>query len=388
LKRSENNDAMDSRLATTYFDWHATAPVHPAAVAAVARVEAEAWGNPSSLHRHGVRAALELERARAQVAALLGVAEARVVWTSGATESAHAAAQAAAGWAPGTVALLGQGEHAAVVGAVEAAFGAGKVEPLALDGAGRVAGAAVAERLAAGGVGLVAVQAASSESGAHQPWRAVAALTRRMGVPLLVDATAWIGREDAAGLGEAELVFFAGHKFGAPRGMGVLVVPEDRSVGWFRGGGQQAGRRGGTENVAGAVALAAVLEAVASGRAEWAATQRRARDDFEAALRAAWPACQFLAAGADRLPNCSFAVMPWGEQERWVLRLDRLGYAVGTGSACATGKHASSPLAAAAGLSPEESRRLVRFTSGWATPAHAWAELAVAVIGAGEHLRD
>ena len=369
-----------------YFDYHATAPEHPVAAAAVARVAAEAWGNPASLHRWGAAAARELAAARVSVAEVLGVAPERIVWVSGATEAAHAAASSAAGWAPGAVALVGAGEHAAVLGAVATAFGE-RVELLPLDPAGRVAAKDLADPLAAGGVGLVALSAAHSESGVHQPWREAVAAAAAAGVPSLVDATAWLGRESPGGLAAADFVFFGGHKLGAPRGVGVLVTPADRSVEWLSGGGQEGGRRGGTENVAGAAALAAVLVDLEAQRPAWAAAQAVARDAFEHDLATAWPDLQVVGGGVTRLPNTSYLALPWAGQERWVLRLDRRGFAVGTGAACATGRPELSPLAHAVGLAPEQARRLVRCTSGWGTPLTAWADLAAAVLEVGAELQ-
>lgn len=362
--------------------------MHPVAVEAVARVEADAWGNPASLHRVGVRAARALTEAGERAAVALRVPPGRVVWVSGSTEAAHAAAHAAAGWCRGGRALLGGGEHPAVRGALEAAFGRERVVTMGLDRHGRVDPGQAGDLISGGGVGLVAIQAASPESGVLQPWREVAALARSRGVPVVVDATSWIGRMDSEGLAEADFVFCGGHKLGAPRGVGVLLVPEDRSVHWLAGGGQQGGRRGGTENVAGAVAMAAVLGHWEGIRPVWAKAQEAARDRFESVLAAAWPEFRVLGAGVARLPQTAFALMPWGEQERWVLQLDRLGFAVGTGTACATGRGGSSPIAAAAGLEPEEARRLVRFTGGWGTPSEAWDELAQAVLAVGSRLRE
>lgn len=225
--------------------------------------------------------------------------------------------------------------------------------------------------------GVVGMMAANNETGVLQPWREALALCRVRGVPFFCDAAQWIGKLPAAGLGDCDFVSGCAHKFGGPQGVGFLKVP-----GKFRplivGGLQEEGRRAGTENVAGVLSMIAALEERVAALTPEAVAERVAmRTDFEADLRRILPGAEIVGAGADRLWNTVSAIMPERAdcRQRWVVKLDKLGFAVSTGSACASGKEQTSHVLAAMGVSAEAASRVLRFSSGWTTRPGDWQKL-------------
>jgi cysteine desulfurase len=166
-------------------------------------------------------------------------------------------------------------------------------------------------------------------------------------------------------------------------------VPRGKFSPLIHGGGQEHARRAGTENVAGVLAMVAILEAresLLNGNAE---RERLAwRDRFEKQLVEKLPGARIVGSGADRLWNTVSALMPPGEcRARWVVKLDKLGFAVSTGSACASGREEPSHVLAAMGFAPEESDRVLRFSSGWETTEADWNALLEALVQADKSLR-
>lgn len=376
-----------------YLDHNATSPLLPVARAAWLEATEQFPGNPSSQHRLGARADRALEEARQRLATLLGCAAPDLVWTSGATESCnavlhHAAAAAGSGAARVGVSAL---EHPAVRESAAWAFG-GRVDviPARRDGAADLDW--LSDYLGRVRPALVALMAANNETGVLQPWREAQALCAARDVPFFCDATQWCGRLPAAGLGRCDFLAGSAHKFGGPRGLGFLKVPAGAFTPWQVGGKQEAQRRAGTENVPAAVAAVAALawceEQLAAGGAA-ARTAVRAR--FERELAAALPgvringAAEVGGAGPERLWNTVSVIVPEPAgaadcRVRWVVKLDKAGFAVSTGSACASGSEAPSPVLTAMGLTAAEAARALRFSSGWLTPEGAWDELAAALV--------
>ena len=365
-----------------YFDHNATAPLSAAARAAWVEAQERFPGNPSSLHRAGQRAEAALEAARAAVAAHLGCAEAGLIWTSGATESAsavftHLALQAA----PGAEVWVSAVAHPCVLEAAKRAF-AGRVRRLPVSPDGLLEpGTLKAALEAASSTGLpagVAVLAASNETGVLQPWPALQALCRDARVPFVCDATQWIGRLPAGGLGGCDFLFGSAHKCGGPVGTGFLSVGRSphRLHPLLCGGPQEDGRRAGTQNVAGAAAFAAALAACAAyfpqvpERLEW-------RDRFGAELLLRLPGTRILSAGASRLWNTvSFLPPAFPDcRQRWVVRLDAAGVAASSGSACASGREKPSHVLEAMGVSAAESDRVLRLSAGWDTTPSDWEQV-------------
>jgi cysteine desulfurase len=357
------------------------APGAPAAREAWLRAQDEAWQNPSGLYSGGARVKVRLDSAREQLAPFLGCAAERVVFTSGATEGANAVcAHLARTLPPGTLAAVNRTEHPCVLEAAKFFLGE-RVVWLEVDRRGAVSIEQV-ERLlnASRGIGALVVMAANNETGVLQPWRELARLCRRRGVVFFCDATQWLGKLPAAGLGEADWVIGAAHKFGGPKGVGFLVAAEGaRDFHAQHGGAQERGRRAGTENFPGVAALVAAFVEAETKKVLFERERLRWREAFERAATAALPGLRVAGAGTERLWNTVSLLLPHGENTRWVIRLDKRGFQVSTGSACATAKEGPSHVLAAMGYSPEEARRVVRASAGWDTTESDWQKLAQAL---------
>jgi cysteine desulfurase len=213
--------------------------------------------------------------------------------------------------------------------------------------------------------------AANNETGVLQPWLETLMLCREAGVPFLCDGAQWIGKLPSEELGACDFVAGCAHKFGGPQGIGFLKAPAGLRP-LIVGGPQEEGRRAGTENVAGALALVAALEA----RAQPAGERLRWRDEFIERLLAVIPGARVLGVESERLWNTVSVLLPSPDcRVRWVVKLDKAGVAASTGSACASGKEKPSHVLAAMGLTDEEAGRVVRFSSGWETTETGWREL-------------
>ena len=228
---------------------------------------------------------------------------------------------------------------------------------------------------------VVGLMAANNETGVLQPWREALQLCRKHEVPFACDAAQWIGKERSAGLGDCDFVTGCAHKFGGPVGVGFIKVPRG-----FRallvGGGQEDGRRAGTENVAGVLAMTAAWELREQQLARGEETIRSGwRDNFVSDIEAALPEARVVSARAKRLWNTAAILMPELAdcRRRWVVYLDKQGFAVSTGSACASGREKASHVLGAMGYSPSDAGRMVRFSAGWETTQDEWARLAAAV---------
>ncbi len=344
-----------------YLDHNATAPLRPAARAAMLAA-LDDFGNPSSVHGFGRRARHIVEQARAAVAALAGVAPDRVIFTSGATE-ANATALAEAG---GRGVLVSAIEHDSVTAAVPGATA------IPVTAAGVLDLAALDRLLATGPApALVAVMAANNETGVIQPVAEAASLARRHGARLHCDAVQAAGRLPVtlAGLGAATLSLSA-HKLGGPAGVGALVLGEGVEVApLIRGGGQERRRRAGTENVAGIAGFGA---AAAAAAAEGIADQDRLaalRDGLERRIRLLCPDAEIFGAGADRLANTSCLTMPGVPAETQVIAFDLAGIAVSAGAACSSGKVAASRVLTAMGVAGDRAGTAIRVSLGAGTTA-------------------
>lgn len=359
-----------------YFDHNATSPLCGPARQAWLEAHERFPGNPSSPHRLGARAEAALEEARARLAGRLGCAPGDVVWTSGATESANAVFHHAAQAMEGEV-WVSSLEHPCVLEAARRHFpGRHRLIPAARSG--RINLDWLNSELRRARPALVALMAANNETGVLQPWREAGAMCRERGVAFLCDAAQWLGRMPADGLGALDFVTGCAHKFGGPQGVGFLKV-SGRFHGQLVGGPQECGRRAGTENLAGVLALVAALEVRegALGCGTHVELEKR-RAAFEKELLGSVPGLEVIGAGSERLWNTVSVVMPELAdcRRRWVVRLDRLGFAVSTGSACASGKEEPSHVLGAMGYSAAEAGRALRFSAGWETSDEDWQALA------------
>lgn len=235
---------------------------------------------------------------------------------------------------------------------------------------------------------LVAMMAANNETGVLQPWKEAAALCQAAGVPMLCDAAQWLGKLPAKDLGQCTFVTGCAHKFGGPPGVGFIKANVPLRP-LLLGGPQEEGQRAGTENVAGVLAMMAALRSREQSLAAGHAADRNAmRNTFADELTRNLPEIRIIGAETERLWNTVAALMPQVDcRQRWVVKLDKLGVAVSTGSACASGKEKPSYVLSAMGVSPEEAARVLRFSSGWETTEEDWKKLLGALLRAAAELR-
>jgi cysteine desulfurase len=377
---SPSGTRPDKVGAVIYFDHNATSPL-----CGVAR---DAWlnaierypANPASPHRLGTRADAALESARMSAADLLKCSPLDIVWTSGATEANNALFHHASLDGTGAVWVSGI-EHPSIIESAQQ-FCGGRTGLIPVNAEGVVEVDWIAERIHKERPAAVALMAANNETGVLQPWREVMEICRAAGVMFACDAAQWIGKMPAAGLGECDFVAGCAHKFGGPVGVGFMKVPP-RFRGLLAGGGQEDGRRAGTQNVAGTLSMIAAWQRreqqIAAGESR---VREKWRDKFIEQLQHELPEFEVLGTKAPRLWNTVAALMPQMEdcRRRWVVRLDKAGFAVSTGSACASGKEKTSHVLAAMNVDAGNSDRMLRFSGGWETTRDEWEALAEAVL--------
>ncbi len=349
-----------------YLDANATEPLRPEARRAA--IEAlDLAGNPSSVHAAGRAARRALEDAREALAARFGVGPGEVVLTAGGTE---ANALAVAGLGRGRRVLVGATEHAAVLAA--AGPGAASV-PVRPDGTADLdaLAALLAALLAAEGgpPALVCLMAANNETGVLHPLAEAAALCRARGALLHVDAVQAAGRV-ALDPALADSVALSGHKLGGPAGAGALLLrPGLHLPALVAGGGQERGRRGGTEPLP---AIAGLAAAAGAATPEAAARLAALRDRLEAGVLAAAPEAAIVGADAPRrLPNTSCILLPGVPAEAQVIALDLAGVRISAGAACSSGKVARSHVLAAMGLGASAAGCAIRASLPWNAPEDA-----------------
>jgi cysteine desulfurase len=354
----------------SYLDWNATAPMRPEAQRAMLTALALP-GNPSSVHAEGRAARNVVERAREQVAQLVGGRAANVIFTSGGTEAnalaLTPAIETAAQKSPREKLLMSAIEHPSV--RAGGRFPPAAIEYLPADREGRVDLTALADAVAKTSRPLVCLMLANNETGVVQPVAEAAEIVHAAGGLLHVDAVQAAGRIacDISKLG-ADLLTLSAHKIGGPKGVGALVRGRDDihfPEPLIRGGGQERGARAGTENVAGIAAFGAA--AAAAQIASEGAHMLALRNLLEEGLRAADPQTVIFGAASERLPNTTLFAVEGVKAETAIIALDLEGVAVSSGAACSSGKVQPSHVLTAMGVSPPLIRAAVRVSLGWTT---------------------
>lgn len=340
-----------------YCDYNAGAPVRAEAAVAMARALAQA-GNPSSVHGAGRRARALIEDAREKLATALGASAENVVFTSGATEALQLAMSAA----NAASLIVSAVEHDAVWEHASRALKGGSVVPV--DGDGVVDLNALEHLLeAAAQPALIVVQGANNETGVLQPIAKVAALAREHGALLLVDGAQAFGRV-AIDIGDLDATYLvvSSHKIGGPPGVGALVLAPGAPFQINRfGGGQERGRRPGTENMPAIVGFAVAAEWALRDLAEESKRLAALRDRFEAGLP---NDAVVFGAAASRLSNTSNFALPGVSAETAVIAMDLEGVAVSSGAACSSGKVRASRVLSAMGVAPELAKAALRVSFG------------------------
>ncbi|MDO8325444.1 MAG: aminotransferase class V-fold PLP-dependent enzyme [Cypionkella sp.] len=320
-------------MSRVYLDWNATTPLRPEARAAMIAAM-EVVGNPSSVHAEGRVAKALMERSRGKIAAALGAEGADIVFTSGATEAAALACA-------GRGLVCADVEHEAVAAWCEAS--------LPVDAAGRVAVRDPAR---------TALQLANSETGVVQDLPAglaVSDLTQGFGkLPLAFN---WLG---------CDMGLVSAHKLGGPKGIGALVLRRGLDVAsQLKGGGQEMGRRAGTENLIGIAGFAAAAEAAARDLADgvWERVAE-IRNILDSALSAMGFETISVGNSVRRLPNTLNLIAPGWKGETQVMAMDLAGFAVSAGSACSSGKVRASRVLKAMGFDEVLAGQAIRISLG------------------------
>ena len=368
-----------------YLDWNAPTPLRPEAKAAMAA----AWelsGNPSSVHTEGRQARRLVEDARGAVAAAIGARPHDLVFCSGGTE-ANALALT-----PGLRRGTGHQVQRLLVSAIEHAsvLSGGRFPPAAIrtirvTASGLIDLDDLRALLRDGPPALVSVMLANNETGAIQPVAEVAPIVHEAGGLLHVDAIQAFGKIpfDTKSMG-ADLVTLSAHKIGGPKGAGAVVLAEDLQglEPLLRGGGQELGRRAGTENVTGISAFGAATKAAMAALEADAGRLQVLKGRLEDGLKQT-PGMIVFSEATPRLPNTTLFTVPGLKAETAVIGFDLAGIAVSSGSACSSGKVQPSHVLGAMGQGRELAQGAVRLSLGWSTSQtdieltlKAWRKLA------------
>ena len=363
--------------ASAYLDHNATSPLRPAAFDVM--VEAlRAGGNPSSVHRTGRKARAFIDKARREIASLVGARPAEIIFTSGGTEANNLGLSGASR----RRVLVSAIEHDSVRRAVPQA------EVLPVDGEGVVDLAALEAALAASAEpALVSVMLANNETGVLQPIAEVVRLARSVGALVHCDAVQGTGKipVDLRDLG-VDYLSLSAHKLGGPTGAGALVVRSGAHLSPDRlGGGQESNRRAGTENVAGIAGFGA-----AAAEASSYLDVTGLRDRLELALVQIAPEMKIFGSKTPRVGNTACISMPGVPAETQVMAFDLAGVCISAGAACSSGKVQRSPVLAAMGVPAADAACAIRISLGWNTESAdidcliaAWQDLYIRVRGSG-----
>jgi cysteine desulfurase len=350
-----------------YLDFNATAPLGDHVRAALTQLISDpghlgTLGNPSSVHAEGRRARDRIERARGQIAHLLGRPREQVVFTSGGTEGnalgvLGLAAVAEQRGLPHVVAAAAI-DHPSLVGAVAALVGRGwRLQPIRVSGDGALEAASLA------GVGLVAIAQVNHELGTLADPRIIPA-ARQAGALVHVDAVQAAGKCALAAV-DADALVISAHKLGGPQGVGALAIAHDDGLPVVDAGHQERGRRSGTENTLGIVGFGAAAEH--ADAAAWPAVAALGAR-LEAGL-VAMAGVRIHGAGTPRIGGTINAGFAGARGESIVIALDLAGIAASTGAACTSGSIQPSPVLLGLGLPPDKAREAVRFSLGRTTTA-------------------
>ena len=368
-----------------YLDHAATTPLRPEVRAAMEPyLSADGFGNPSSLHADGQRAKRALDAARDTLACALGAQFSEITFTSGGTEADNAAlvgVMLARG--RGSHLITTQIEHEAVIETARFLEKLGfSVTYLPVDEQGRVAPRSVADALT-DRTALVSVMHANNEVGTVQPLREIADLVHAHGAYLHTDAVQTFSQlpVNVHDLG-ADLLSVSAHKIYGPKGVGALYVRSGIPIEpLLHGGGQERGRRAGTENVPAIAGFGEAVRLLLPEREAVAARLTLLRDTFLAALRQRIPSMVLNGHPAERLPNNINLSFPGLDAETLLLTLDRAGISASSGSACTSGSIEPSHVLTAMGLPDDRVNSAIRLTLGRDT-TRAEVDRAVDILAA------
>ncbi len=359
-------------MAEIYLDHAATAPLRPEARDAMVKALDEIGGNPSGSHAVARMAKNALEESRERAAELLGADRPdEIVFTGGGTESDNLAIIGSVRASAGRAVVTSTIEHKAVLEAAKHLHAMGSAwSTVGCDRDGVVMPTTCAD-VVGGNEATVSVMAANNETGALQPVAEIAGSVRgsQPGVVVHTDAVqAFVGGEVTVASTRADLITLSAHKFGGPKGVGLLYVrPGTPLEPLVHGGGQEAGRRSGTANVPGIVGMVEAMAATVSDRDRFRDDVGVERDRFEAVLADRLPKAAITAREVPRMPHFSHVRFPEIRAETLLIRLDRIGVRAAAGSACQSGAIEPSHVLTAMGMAPAAAAECVRFSFGWAS---------------------
>jgi cysteine desulfurase len=355
----------------TYLDNAATTPVRPEVLEAMLPyLGKEAFGNPSSAHRFGRAARAGIEEAKRAVAEALGAEPNQVVFTSGGTEADNlavvGAALASKSHGGAFRVAVSASEHKAILAAAHAVTHLGGEEVILPVTASGLVEPAALDKAIAQGVAAVSVMWVNNEVGTVQPVRQLADRCCEAGVLFHSDAVQAFGKVPVS-LRDVNctLLTISGHKIGAPKGIGALIVRDRKAVeAIIHGGGQQFGIRPGTENVPGIVGLGVAARLAAEEQPSLAARLQELRDELERRLLAIVPDAVINGWQSERAPHISSVSIPGTDSEALLMHLDLAGIACSSGSACSTGAVEPSHVLTAMGVPRELGVSALRFSFG------------------------
>jgi cysteine desulfurase NifS len=367
-----------------YLDYNATTPIHPAVADAILPFLREHFGNPSSTHWYGRQTRKAVDKARAQVAALLRCEPDEIIFTSGGSESDNLAI---AGYAMrhrarGNHLITSQIEHPAVLETCRRLEEQGfEVSYLPVDDWGRVSVQELSRQLRPTTI-LISIMQANNEVGTIQPVADIAAVAHERGIALHCDAAQAAGKlpVEAPALG-ADLIALAGHKFYAPKGVGALYVKRGIELQpLILGAGHERGRRAGTENVLEIVGLGQACEVVGSEMPARAPEMKRRRDRLEQLLRSQLPGIRINGHPDQRLPNTLSVSFPGIPANALIAELEDV--ACSPGAACHSDKVTLSHVLEAMRVPPEQAMGTLRFSLGYQTSDADIHDAAAGIVAA------
>jgi len=354
-----------------YLDHAATTPVRPEVLEAMMPyLTDQSFGNPSSAHRFGRAARAGIEQARRQIAESLGAEPNQVIFTSGGTEADNlsivGAALAARDRGSPMYAAVSAVEHKAVLAAAHAVCHLGGREVLLPVHSDGVLDLDALARALAESPAVVSVMWVNNEIGVIQPVGEIAERCREAGVIFHTDAVQAVGKVPISVQSLCcTLLTVSGHKIGAPKGIGALIVRDRKAVeAILHGGGQQYGIRPGTENVAGAVGLGRAVQLAAAEQPSLAPRLSRLRDELASRLQAAVPDLVVNAEQSPRAPHLLSVAVQGADSEALLMHLDLAGVAASSGSACSTGAVEPSHVLVAMGIARDLALGTIRFSFG------------------------
>jgi cysteine desulfurase len=380
-------------LKTVYLDHNATTPIHDDVKSQVA-TWMEAWGNPSSIHYGGRAPKTLLREARQNIAKLLGVEPLELIFTSGGSEANNLALKGICERGPLTAQernqiIISSVEHPSVVKTADYLRSRGfviDVVPVNREGSLNLE---ILSSLLSTRTALVSVMLANNETGHIMPIARVAEMAHAVGALVHCDAVQGLGKIPVKlrELG-VDLATISGHKFYALKGCGVLYARKGLTLtNLIHGGGQERGRRAGTENILGIASLGFMTtkESLIVSEGE---RLRALRDGLEAKILAEITGVTITGASGLRVPNTSSLVLEGVDGETLLMNMDVRGYGVSTGAACSAGNPEPSPTLLAMGLSRDEAQSSLRLSLGWGTSAEDLEDFVVTLKAVVERLRS